>query len=34
MSTLTTMLQWSAIAVALYVGTMVLTAGQVGSLFG
>jgi hypothetical protein len=33
MSTLTTMLQWSAVAVALYVGTMFLTAGQVGSLF-
>jgi hypothetical protein len=27
-------LQWSAVAVALYVGTMVLTAGQIGSLFG
>jgi hypothetical protein len=34
MSTLTTMLQWSAVAVALYVGTMVLTAGQIGNLFG
>jgi hypothetical protein len=34
MSTLTTMLQWSGIAVALYVGTMVLSAGQLGSLFG
>ena len=34
MSTLTTLLHWSAIAVALYVGAMVLTVGQTTSLFG
>jgi len=33
MSTLTTLLQWSAVAVALYAGSMVLTAGQIGTLF-
>jgi hypothetical protein len=33
MSTLTTLLQWSAVAVALYAGVMVLTAGQFGALF-
>jgi len=33
MNTLTTLLQWSAVAVALYAGAMFLTAGQ-ASLFG
>jgi len=34
MTTLTTFLQWSAIAVALYAGAAFLTAGNVAPLFG
>jgi hypothetical protein len=33
MNTLTSVLQWSAVAIALYAGVMVLSAGQVGALF-
>lgn len=34
MTALTTFLQWSAIAVALYVGAAFLTAGSATQLFG
>ncbi len=34
MSTLTTLLQWSAVAVALYLGVAVLMVGQTGTIFG
>ena len=34
MNTLTTLFQWSAVAVALYAGAMFLMAGQTVALFG